>query len=423
MGSSGLAAPAAFAAPEDTRAAGAATGKRLKILALCNIYPNPREPGLGPFSRSSLQALAETDEVIVFAPIAPFDYDNPQRRGIGHRSVPHWRRDGNLEVFHPAWLYAPGDRALNGILLAICMGWPLWRLRRHFPFDAIHAHFCHPAGVAAWLLAKLFRCPYIIEFNGNELAHARRPFHRWLMARAVTGAARIIARSDELRNLAVTLGANPKHARMFPNGVDVEVFSPGDQALARRALDLPLARPVILSAGRLVEVKGHQYAIRALGLLRDESSEAELVLAGEAGRGLASCEEDLRQLAARLGVADSVRFLGWVPPATLAQWMSAADVFCLPSLREGCPNAVIEAMACGTPVVASDVGMVRELVRTEDFGFVVAPRDPAALARALKLALHRKWDRVAIARWGQSRSWSDLAREVRAELVAAAAGE
>jgi glycosyltransferase involved in cell wall biosynthesis len=391
----------------------------MKILSFCCVFPNPCEPGCGPFSRSRLQALAETDEVIVIAPIAPFDYDNPNRRGLGRRSVPVQRRDDKLTVRHPAWVYFPRNVALNGLCLAVSLLWPIWRLRRKFRFQLIDAHFGHPEGVAAWLLAQFFRCPYLVRLHGNELVNSRYRLRRALIARALRGAARLVAVSDELRGLAISLGADPDKTKVIANGVDSGVHYPRERTRLRQALGLVDDRPVILSAGRLVEFKGHQHAIGAVRVLRDQGMNVELAIAGGTGRGLPSYEQDLRKLVFRYRLEDSVRFLGWIPPENLAEWMCAADVLCLASRREGCPNVVIEALACGTPIVATDVGMVRKLIPSERYGFVVPPENADSLADALQRALQKQWERAAISRWGQARTWADAAREVRAEILAA----
>ncbi len=124
----------------------------------------------------------------------------------------------------------------------------------------------------------------------------------------------------------------------------------------------------------------------------------------------------LERLAAQLKLGDAARFLGEVTPVTLAELMSAADVFCLPSGREGWPNVVHEALGCGTPVVASDCGAVRDMVPSERYGFVIPIGDEAALLEALDKALSRRWDSAAISEWAQSRSWEQVADEALAEI-------
>ena len=138
---------------------------------------------------------------------------------------------------------------------------------------------------------------------------------------------------------------------------------------------------------------------------------------GGCGRGRAGDYETvLRRDVASLGLGNRVRFLGHLQPAALARLMSAADVFCLASSREGWPNVLHEALACGTPVVAADVGAVPEMIPSEALGIMVAPDDIQALETGLRKALAHPWDRAAIARWGQTRSWQQVAAEVLQEM-------
>lgn len=215
----------------------------------------------------------------------------------------------------------------------------------------------------------------------------------------------MITVSGALRDFALALGVTPERVRVIPNGVDTSVFHPR-----------PRSRPadgskIILSAGYLIERKGHHHVIRALARLRARGVDCELWIAGGPGRE-GQFEERLRSLTAELKLEGAVRFLGAVPPPRLAELMSQAGVFCLASSREGWPNVVNEALACGAPVVATRIGGVPDLLRSPDYGIIVEPGDQEGLEAALEAALSREWDREAIARWGQSRSWEMVAREV-----------
>ena len=173
----------------------------------------------------------------------------------------------------------------------------------------------------------------------------------------------------------------------------------------------------MLSAGSLIERKGHHRVVQAL----HEYPGVQLVIAGGAGRE-GRFEEEIRQLVSTLHMESRVRFLGHVSPAILPELMSAADLFCLASTREGWPNVVHEAMACGTPVVAADVGGVSDMVPSESYGYVVPVNDPAALREAIGKGLDRTWDHEAIAGWAASRSWENVAREVLEEFRAVLRG-
>ena len=155
--------------------------------------------------------------------------------------------------------------------------------------------------------------------------------------------------------------------------------------------------------------------MRALHELRAEGVRACLVIVGSAGPE-GTYEEPLRKLAAELGLQDQVRFLGQVAPEALPELMSAADVLCLATTREGWPNVVHEALACGTPVVATDVGGIPDMIPSLEHGFVVPVNHAAALREALREALARSWDHAAISARARARSWDQVAAEVLAQM-------
>lgn len=388
----------------------------MRILTISCNYPNPKDPNLGIFVQRRITPLASSTEIKVIAPVPILDYGNPSGHIFLPRngSVPLSRTDGSLEVLHPRWLYPPFGGALNAFCLFACLLWPVSRLRREFPFEVIDTHFGYPEGIAGALLARVFRIPYTVTLRGSEILHAQYLFRRHWMSWALQKAGRIIAVSGNLHQLAVELGAQPAKIKTIANGIDSGIFFPRYREECRRKHQLPLDAYFLLSAGHLIELKGHHHVIRALRVLLDEGLAVHLIIAGGAGH----YESALRKQVSELRLESSVRFLGEVPQETMAELMCASDVLCLASIREGCPNVVLEALACGCPVVATDVGAVPDLIPEDRFGFVVPPNDPRALKDALSRAFQQDWDRAAISRWGQSRSWQQVAREVFAELRA-----
>jgi predicted glycoside hydrolase/deacetylase ChbG (UPF0249 family) len=279
----------------------------------------------------------------------------------------------------------------------------------------LDAHFAHPDGVAVAFAAFILRKPFIVTVRGSELRHQQFRMRRFWMAWALRRAARVVAVSDNLRKFALEMGADPNRVRVIPNGIDSDLFFPRDRMFCRTKHGISSETRIILSAGDLAEIKGHHLIIRALEALRTEGVDAKLLIAGGVGRS-GRYADGLRREVATRGIEDHVRFLGEVRQSELAELMSAADVFCLASSREGCPNVVTEALACGTPVVANDVGAVRRLVPTEQYGYVVPLDEPQALHRALRNGLSRTWDRESIASWGASRPWRKVADEMVTEI-------
>jgi glycosyltransferase involved in cell wall biosynthesis len=290
-------------------------------------------------------------------------------------------------------------------------------MRPKFPFQIVDTHFGFPEGIAGALLSRIFRVPFTMTLRGNEPKHSRtRAGHFW-MKFALRRASRVFTVSKRLRQFAIECGAEPARVRTIPNGIDASIFFPRDRTACRLKHSLPLQKRVIVSAGALVERKGHHRTIEAVQGMLAGGSSVQLVIAGGPGPE-GEYEKNLRQMVSERGLQESVRFLGAVPATTMAEIMAAADVLCLASSNEGWPNVVHEALACGTPVVATDVGAVPEMLVEKRYGIIVPLSEPSALKRTLQEALQRDWDRDAIAAWGKSRGWSQVAAELAREMQA-----
>jgi teichuronic acid biosynthesis glycosyltransferase TuaC len=391
--------------------------RRPRILSLCCLYPNPVAPAQGIFVQRRLQHLAELCDVQVLAPCAIIQYGSApgKRLRTGSNAPPPRSGDTRLPVHHPRWLYPPLSGSLMGWWLFLQMIGPVTRLRREFPFEIIDAHFGHPEGLAACLLARWFGVPFTVTFRGNEPKHSRSRLERFWMSWTIRRADRILTVSERLREFAVHMGGAPGKVKVIPNGVDAGIFWRRDQERCRRKYEFPLDCPLIVSAGALVERKGHHRAIHAIQSLASRGINACLAIAGGPGPE-GHYEAKLRSLVAELHLEQQVRFLGPIPADSMAEVMSAADVLCLSSTNEGWPNVVHEALACGAPVVATDVGAVSEMLGAGRYGIIVPVNDQDKLEAALEAALHRDWDRAAIAEWGQSRAWEHVAAEVLDEM-------
>lgn len=384
----------------------------MRIVSLTSVYPNPNEPGLGLFVRSRLLHMAKKAHVAVVAPVPVIDYSNPQRKRLHAWRLPFHGEDAGIEVLHPRWIFPPGGTPVNVLCLFLRLLGTFFLLHRRFRFEVIDAHFGYPEGVTAALLACVFRCPFTITLRGSEPAFAAYRYRRTCLIWALRRAAGIFAVSGQLRQFAIDCGADPARVRVVPNGVDCTVFYPRERSLCREKFGMRHDRRIVVCAGELIEAKGHHLVIEAVRELAAEGRPVDLYIAGGVARGGTRFDREIAECAARAGSGGSVHLLGWVDRETLAELMSAADVFCLASFSEGWPNVVHEALACGTPVVATRVGAVPEMLPGEQYGIIVPPREQAALTNALRRALSTEWDRSAIARRGRSRSWEDAAREV-----------
>lgn len=374
----------------------------MKILTLSTVFPSPSKPSFGTFIRARLQQVARTESVRVLAPVPLVDY---RLHEIHFRAkAPAKRHDEKLTVYQPRWLYLPGGGFLNAWFLFLQTLRTALRLDREARIDLIDSHFCHPDGIAAALLAHFLQRPLTITLRGNETLHGSFRFRRLAMAWAMRRAAAVITVSEALRKYAISLGVAPERAKTIPNGVDVSIFRP-------RQLNAQVRRHVVLSAGFLIERKGYDRLIRAVASLRARGIECELEIAGGSS-GEPAHEAELHRLVHEFHLEKAVHFLGPVTPVRLAELMSQAGVFSLASSREGWPNVVHEALACGAPVVATNIGGVPEMIPSSEYGLVVPAGDQAALEDALEHALGKQWNRDAIAAWGQARSWQNVSVEV-----------
>ena len=268
--------------------------------------------------------------------------------------------------------------------------------------------------------------PVLITLRGTEPLVARFRLRRPQLCFALRHADRVVAVAPSLAADAVALGLPAGRVRVIDNGVDPERFRPLDRAACRRALGLPAGDPLLVAVGMLAPRKGFHLVIEALPRLVPRFPGLRFAIVGGPGAE-GAMEAELRALALQLGVADRVVFAGVQPRGELPVWYSAADVSVLASGHEGCPNVVLESLACGTPVVATPVGSIPEILsgfargarQADPQAGLLAERTVPALAAALGDALARSWDREAVRARVAARSWQAVGREVMEEIEAA----
>jgi len=275
-------------------------------------------------------------------------------------------------------------------------------------FDAIDAHYLYPDGVAAMWLAREAGLPVVITARGSDTSQLPRfTLPRRLIGAALREADALIAVSAGLAAGLNALGAAPGKVTVLRNGVDLAAFSPPPDRAALRA-ELGLSGPVILSVGHLIERKAHHHAIGALA----ELPGASLLIAGEGPERRA-----LASLAQRLGVAERVHMLGARPHGELTKLYGAADVLVLASTREGWANVMLEAMACGTPVVAGPAWGSREAISAPGAGLVLDEVGTAPIAAAIRRLLANPPARGATRAHAERFGW-DATTRGQAELFA-----
>jgi teichuronic acid biosynthesis glycosyltransferase TuaC len=381
----------------------------LRVLTLATLFPNGARPTLGVFVERQTRALSELPdvEVEVVAPVGlpPWPLSlHPHYAYL--RSLPLRDTRNGLVIHRPRYRVWPAlrkahtARAMADALLPL-----LQRIRGRFPFDVIDAEFFWPDGPAAMRLAATLGVPFSVKARGSDIhVWGGRPDIAAQIAAAGKAATGMLAVSAALKRDMAALGLPEERIRVHYTGVDLDSFHPVDRAAAKRALGVEGA--LLVSAGALLPRKGQELALTVLADL----PEATLILVGD-GPDRSRLEGIVR---AR-GLASRVRFLGAQPHAALPGLLAAADVTILPTVSEGLANVWVESLACGTPVVTSDVGGAREVIDRPEAGRLV-PRDPVAIAAAVRELLVTPPD-SAVARCAAERfSWARNAAELRDHL-------
>ncbi len=378
-----------------------------RVLVFSSLFPNAVTPNAGVFIRERMYRVGERIPISVISPKPWFPGQELIRRFRPHfrPPVPARELQDGKEVLFPRFFSIPGIlKSLDGLFMALGSLPALLRLKKQTRFDVIDSHFAYPDGYAATLLGKWLDIPVTITLRGTEVPQAAMWLHRRLLLKALQRADRVISVSDSLKRHVVSLGADVAKIQVVGNGVDTRKFSPIPKDEARRRLGLSETDKVLVSVGGLVERKGFHRVIELLpGLLERNPGLKYLVAGGPSAEG--DWSGRLRRQVTNLKLEDVVRFLGPVPPAELKIPLSSADVFVLATSNEGWANVFLEAMACGLPVITTDVGGNREVVCREALGTVVPFYDAQRLEKALDDALSRTWDREEILAYAEENSW------------------
>jgi glycosyltransferase involved in cell wall biosynthesis len=382
----------------------------MRILVFTNLYPNNVMPNHGVFVKERMTRFARLagNQVKVVAPVPYFPPLKINWRWK-YSQVARQETIAGLEVYHPRFFMLPKiGMSLYGILMFLSALPVVIKLKRDFDFEVIDAHYVYPDGFAAMLLGFFFKRPVVVSARGSDInLFSRFPIIRKLLKLTLQKTAAAIAVCQALKDAMVKLNIPPAKIVVIPNGVDTGKFFPLPKQTARRQLGLPDDK-IILSVGELIPRKGFHVLIQALALLIHEygRQDVRLIIAGEG-----AYRKTLEELIVAQKLADHVRLAGAMPHAELHKWYSAADLFCLASDREGWPNVILESLACGTPVVATAIWGVPEILVSDEIG-LLTKREARDLAEKLSLALDKSWQSHKIVSFARTHTWEKVARSV-----------
>lgn len=381
-----------------------------KILVFSTLYPNECEPRHGIFVEQRLRKLVETGSVAarVVAPVPWFPFATSKFGRYGAAAaVPREETRHGIPVLHPRFPSLPLiGMNLKPRILATAMRPVLRRvIARGFDFDLIDAHYFYPDGVAAAWLGQELGKPVMVTCRGNDVMYFPRfPGPRRMILDASRRVGAIATVSADLKHCLCSIGVAAEKVTVLRNGVDANLFRPVDRGVVRQALDIQ--RPTLLSVGHLVERKGHHLAIEALKAL----PEFDLVIIGERGSESGGMVNELRLQSEAPELVGRVRFVGNLPQDQLRDWYGAADALVLATNLEGMPNVMLESLACGTPVVATAVGGIPEIMTAPEAGVLMKERTAAGIAAAVRQLFDHYPLREATRRFAETLSWEETTR-------------
>ena len=401
---------------EKPAASAVAAGSPIRVLTFSTLYPNAAQPQHGVFVENRLRHLVASGavEATVLAPAPWFPFSH---RAFGDYAkfarVPHEEVRHGLSVTHPRYVVVPkvGMSMAPSLLYLSARTVVRHWLAQGRRFDLIDAHYFYPDGVAAAMLGREFGLPVFITSRGadlNQIADYSLPRRQILWA--ASRAAGLVTVCQSLKDRLIALGAAGDKIEVLRNGVDLRQFTPVDRSLARRrwGVDGPLA----VSVGALIPRKGHDLVIRAMAGLPG----VHFLIAGQGPERAA-----LEGLIVELGLGDRVKLIGQLAHEELSTLYSAADVSVLASSSEGWANVLLESMACGTPVAATNVSGTPEAVQGPEAGVLIEERTSVAIAAALRRLLDHPPARAATRAYAEGFSW-DATTEGQLRLFSRALG-
>lgn len=376
----------------------------IRVLVFSSLYPHEGEPTLGVFVRNRLQHLTKDTGVkaTVIAPVPWFPFKSKMfgRYGRAARASRQSVDDG-IQVYHPRFLVIP---KVGMHLTPFFMAWSAKRLLKKIrkggaTFDLIDAHYLYPDGVAAAMLADWFKLPFIVTARGSDVTQIGAiTSARNKIVHVCHSAQHVITVSQSLKDRLVEMGVDADHVTSLRNGIDADRFSPVKDArlVVCNETGLDAAKEIVVFAGWLIPRKRVDLVIEAIAMLPDVQG---LII------GDGPLKSALFERVEELQLTDRVTFVGQKSPEDMPKYLSAGDVFCLPSEREGWANVMLESMACGVPVVARGVDGAVELIQQDNVGRLVEGDDPANYAAALRSVLDMNSDKAGVREYAKRFGW------------------
>lgn len=384
----------------------------MKILALSYLYPNSLYPNYGIFVHNRLRAVSKHNQIKVINPIPWFPGCGKLLRYKNYDQIPEHEFIDDMEVFHPRFFVIPKFlKSIDAITYKMAVMPIVEKLYNKFKFDLIDLHWTYPDLPTGYAIKKEYNKKMLVTLRGKEAFHINEGIGREkLIKHYLRQTDAVIGLSQALVDMAISFGVDKEKCRVIRNGVDTSAFYHKDQEECRKKLNIPLEEKVILTVGSLNFRKGFDRIIKALPAILAIEPACKLYIIGSAGPD-GDYQKEIYNLIDTLNLQNTIIFKGTISNGELIRWYNAVDLFCLSSRGEGSPNVLTEALACGCPSVATDVGAVRDILNKEQYG-VIAQNTNNGICIGLQNALSTTWDREHISYEQQGLDWEWCAKKV-----------
>lgn len=390
----------------------------MRILFLSNVFPNPLQPAKGTFNQSLVAALSQEHDVQVVSPISWIDEISSRIKNKQKIDRSVVTRVAGAKTDYPRFYYPPKImRHRFGQFLWMSIQRSLQKKMRMFHPDVILSYWAHPDGEVAVKLAQQEGIPAVTMVGGSDvLLLARKGKRRKAIMNVLEQSDAIISVNQSIAEQIKQDGIDSAKLHVVHRGVDCKLFSKGDRNEARQKLKLPSNQTILVAAGRLVDVKGHQILISACQQLAQQGRPFQCHILGTG-----PLQKKLQEQIDMSGLQAIVHLAGAQTQEQLANWYRAADLMVHPSFSEGIPNVLLEAMSCGARFVASDVGGIPEIADA-NFDQLVPPHNAMQLAEGISQQLKKITETTSTETTLSERtfwplSWGNSARDVTSILL------
>ena len=382
----------------------------MNLLLVTNLFPTPYDPERGVFTLQLVKRLQHYCQVTVVCPLPWFPnwpvLRNLEKYAQFAQTPVRYNIDG-IEVHSPKYPLLPkvsenrhADFMYMGIQRYIL------NLHKEIGFDAVNSQWLYPDSVAVGQILKKIDIPHIATGLGCDVNHdTYEPIKGDKILSMLNDCRAVTVVANSLKDELIGHKIVDRKISVIPNGIDINQFKILDKKHCRQQLSIDTELPVILYVGRLSVEKNVETLINACAQVISAGNPVQLYLVGDG-----PLEDSLKMLTKELDIEKYVHFVGKVDHSKISIWMNASDYFCLPSLREGCPNVILEALGSGVPVIASRVGAIPDVVNANS-GILFTPTKIEELASAIAQAIERNWSARDIAASVGKLSWEHAAAQ------------